>query len=606
MARIIVADDELGLQRIYFYMLDSLGHDAVICCNGEEAVNAFRANGADLVILDITMPVMDGLEACRQIKQLPEGTNVPVVIVSAIDSEREISAGFNAGADDYMLKPIRENILIAKLKNFLKTSSLHRREFDLVRNRVVFLDRYRISKVIGYGAHSVVFLAEDIRENKPVAVKLLNENISDAATQRCFVELVAKFKEIDSSRVVKIYDYGVYGGQLYMVMEYAEAGNLRQKVTVKHLDELETSKLAIDMLEAIMAMEQRDLLHLDIKPENILINEGVYKLTDFGMALERTPGTIPLRTEIWGTAAYVCPEYLEETASLNIKSDIYSLGVTLFEVMVGDNPFFSGQSTVSMFRQVNMIPPYLANLLNEKCSFEFSDVIAGMMCKNPADRPDLETLYDWFSYFVSCYEQGTEKEELHYPRPEQKKAMIATQETTLRKRRAIIKLEPKKKGKLGSAIDRAGNAVFHSVMMRENKRMEKLQALTGQLGMIVLILIFFGLIGYSVLPSIRYRAGSAENIPAVNVMCQKCGFIEDRKIKIVEKYSCSKCGGALGYPCKCNNCGTVFCWMRPNFPRGSTNLQKNKILIDISKCPKCSSSDIEFILKQRKGAKKKK
>ena len=312
----------------------------------------------------------------------------------------------------------------------------------------------------------------------------------------------------------------------------------------------------MDMVNALLAMEQRDLLHLDIKPENIIINDGTYKLTDFGMALSRDPGTIPLRAEIWGTAAYVCPEYLEETASLSIKSDIYSLGVTLFESMAGDNPFFSGKSTVSMFRQVNLIPPYLANLLNDKCSFELSDVISSMMCKNPNDRPDLETLHDWFAYFLECHDKGTADKELHYPKPEQKKALMATQEMTIRKRRAIIMLEPKKKkGKLGSAIDRAGNAVFQSVMMREHKRMEKLQAITGQLGMAVLILIFFGLIGYSVLPSLKYRAGKPEDIPAVSVMCRKCGKIEDRKLKVIQKYSCTKCRGELGYPCKCLNCG---------------------------------------------------
>lgn len=586
MSRIIAADDDIGLQRIYFYMLDCLGHETVICCNGEEALSAFQQGGADLVILDITMPVMDGLEACRRIKQLPEGVNVPVIIVSANDTEAEITAGFNAGADDYMVKPIQENILIAKLKNFLKTSSLHRLEFDLVKKRVVFQDRYRIMKVIGYGAHSVVFLANDQKENnRQVAVKLLNEKVSDAATQRLFIATVSRFQALDSPYIVKIFDYGVFNGQIFVVMEYASGNNLRQLLTAHRLEEKEVCELALNMLSALEKLNESELAHLDIKPENIICCDGVFKLADFGLIDSKSSGTMPLHAEIWSTAAYICPEYLEDTATPGIKGDIYSLGESLFEAVIGDNPFYSGNATVSMFRQVNLIPPYISNQ-TEKISFEFSDVIASMMSKNPDDRPALSTLREWFQYILNCHLEG-KTSDLSYPRPAQQKTMVSQQEEALKKRRRLSLL-PKKQ----TLLHKFGNRIYNSIMMTEHKSIDAKIEHVRKILYIAMMLALTGFLSFMAVRSMGYGAAGNSNIPEVRIICGKCGTIENRRIKDIRRESCRKCGGTIGQALKCAKCQRVFPWQKPEIPPGTRPKNRQAVLKASMVCPSCGSTTV--------------
>ncbi|MFA6291339.1 MAG: response regulator [Victivallales bacterium] len=173
-AKILVADDSVIYQVGYMQMLEFLGHEVVMCGNGLQAVKRFKETRPELVILDVDMPEMNGFEACREIRKTPEGLNVPIIMVSSGDTEEDIVNGMNSGANDYLIKPVKEAHMIAKLKTFLKFTVVHKDDLELVRKHVVFAGRYIIEKLVGYGPHSVVFLGRDKKNGRRVAVKLVS------------------------------------------------------------------------------------------------------------------------------------------------------------------------------------------------------------------------------------------------------------------------------------------------------------------------------------------------------------------------------------------------------------------------------------------------
>lgn len=610
MARIIAADDDLGLQRVYTHMLDTLGHEFVICCNGQEAVDAFRKKPADLLILDITMPVMSGLDACMAIRKIPQGVHVPIIIVSANDSEDDIAEGFNAGADDYLLKPIRETALVAKLKNFLKISSLNRKELDLLRNKVNFLDRYKIDKAIGYGAHSVVFLAEDTKNpGCHVAIKLLNENVSDDVTLRRFVELVSQFQHLSSEHIIKIYDYGQHNGQIYLILEYASSGNLKKLLTAHQLTEKEACILALQIIDALEELQRHDLTHLDIKPENIIIHEDRYKLTDFGMVYSRDTATMPLKSEVWGTISYVCPESLEETSPLTIQSDIYSLGITIFEAVTGDNPFLSGKPLVSMFRQVNFIPMPIS-ILVEGFSCEFSELVSSMMSKNPSERSTLEGLRNGFQFIYDCLESGKAKKRLSYPDPEERKKLLQTQESSAKKTRTMLdgffRDEEKEKSAIGRFFDKIGNAVYGTLMYDSKKVSPANRKVMKPLIILIIAAVLFNGVGYIAVSYFHYKPEIKEDLPSIKTMCRKCGKIEVRKLKNINDASCSECRGPLGFAMECQRCKNVFPWVKPTFPKGTGRSKRNRETQKSLVCPACGFLSSKYIPPKDEGSKNEK
>jgi serine/threonine-protein kinase len=359
-----------------------LGHECRFFENGKEALDDLRREWADLVILDCGMPVMNGYETCRAIRSIPEAKSLPIIIVSADDSQENILKLLNAGANDYVLKPLREAVLVTKLKNFLKTSSLGGKELEILHGKTVVADRYKIEKVLGYGAHSIVFLAEDVESGgEKVAVKLLNGDAVDDSLAEKILVMASELKNAGPfSHVVRVLDLGRHDNRPFIVLEYADGGDLAARLkSSAPLSEKEAVDIALDCAVGLSELDAVGLTHLDLKPENILLSNGRRKLADFGIQMvEDTTKTIAINSEIWSTAAYSPPEIFLDSDSPSIKSDVYSLGVLLYESLTGDNPFQASKVSASMFRQLNQKPPSLCAVA-EKCSIELSRLVDSML-----------------------------------------------------------------------------------------------------------------------------------------------------------------------------------------------------------------------------------
>jgi serine/threonine protein kinase/DNA-directed RNA polymerase subunit RPC12/RpoP len=606
MARIVIADDDKLTHFIYKNILSDLGHEYVLCIDGEKAVDAVKDSPADMVILDYMMPGMDGLQACAEIRRLQNGINIPIVIVSANDSQEEILNCLNAGADDYILKPIKEAVLVAKLKNFLKTSSLHKNELDLVRSKALVADRYKILKVLGYGAHSVVFLTEDTKnENAKTALKMLNQNVVSDELAEAFAETAGKLQNAKLENVINILDYGNYNGHIYAALEFADGGDLATLLKHKHnLSEKNAAKLMVDISKALISLEKNNILHLDIKPENILIQNGVYKLADFGMIRRGATTTIPLHAEILGTAAYAAPETFAEPEKVGVESDVYSFGVVLYSAILGDNPFDAANPAMSMHRQINLAPTLITDIdgLNDSFSVEFAMLLDMALAKKPEERPKPEEIRNTASYILEQLAGGDGQTGLTYaPLPPPATTARQEGEKTTAKNASLAKAAKnlQKKADLKTPIPTKTLPPGTSFPTRKNRRVKRpVHILTKiALATIAFVLVYQTTNILYAIVSPNEPAGAFKGIPAV-VMCEKCGYIETTPVTDIKNVLCPKCGAKMWFAYKCDACGKTF--PLDESLLGDEELDDPDKLDSIYECPFCHSHDIEPLAVEEK------
>lgn len=208
-------------------------------------------------------------------------------------------------------------------------------------------DRYEILEKIGTGGMSDVYKAKDHKLNRPVAVKVLKQEFGENAN------FVSKFRvEAQAAaglmhpNIVNVYDVGEEGGIHYIVMELVEGITLKKYIEKKaRLSVKEAISIAIQVSMGIEAAHNNHIIHRDIKPQNIIISkEGKVKVTDFGIAKAATSNTIT--SNVMGSVHYTSPEQARGGYS-DEKSDIYSLGITMFEMLTGRVPF-NGETTVAI------------------------------------------------------------------------------------------------------------------------------------------------------------------------------------------------------------------------------------------------------------------
>lgn len=217
----------------------------------------------------------------------------------------------------------------------------------MIKLGMIIADRYEIIEKIGAGGMSDVYRAKDHKLNRYVAVKALKQEFAENK------DFVSKFRvEAQAAaglmhpNIVNVYDVGEENGCHYIVMELVEGITLKKYIEKKaRLSVKEAVSIAIQMAMGIEAAHNNHIIHRDIKPQNIIISkEGKVKVTDFGIAKAATSNTIT--SNVMGSVHYTSPEQVRGGFS-DEKSDIYSLGITLFEMLTGRVPF-NGETTVAV------------------------------------------------------------------------------------------------------------------------------------------------------------------------------------------------------------------------------------------------------------------
>ena len=205
----------------------------------------------------------------------------------------------------------------------------------------VLSGRYKLEAKLGSGGMSTVYLARDTTLDRAVAVKVMHREMSEQADQlERFRQEARAVAKISHPNVVAVIDAGEDGGHPYIVFEYVEGETLKQRIArVGALDAQEALAYAIEIARGLTVAHARNMVHRDIKPQNVLIDaEGRAKLTDFGISRQLEQDGMTATGRVLGTTDYVSPEQAMGH-SVDQRSDIYSLGVVLYEMLTGQVPF---------------------------------------------------------------------------------------------------------------------------------------------------------------------------------------------------------------------------------------------------------------------------
>jgi streptogramin lyase/predicted Ser/Thr protein kinase len=221
---------------------------------------------------------------------------------------------------------------------------------------------YRIESVLGRGGMSVVYLAEDLRLQRRVALKLLAPRLAeDDAFRDRFLRESQLAASLDHPNVVPIYAAGEAGDELYIAMRYVEGRDLKELLREGALDKERTVRICAQVAEALDFAHVRQLVHRDVKPSNVLLDatEHVY-LADFGLT-KRTDDARTIEPGLFGTIGYVAPEQIRGE-DVDGRADVYALGCLLYECMSGAAPFRRGSDAATLYAHLEEEPPTLPGL----------------------------------------------------------------------------------------------------------------------------------------------------------------------------------------------------------------------------------------------------
>jgi serine/threonine-protein kinase len=249
--------------------------------------------------------------------------------------------------------------------------------------------RYRLERLLGTGGMAEVWLAQDQRLGRWVALKVLRDSVSAAdgdlaASLQREARVIA---QLQHPNIVGVFDTGVYEGHHYLVMEYVHGYSLRQLLeTQGRLTEGEALRYGAQVAAALQYAHERGVVHCDIKPENILVNEtGVAKVADFGVADTLTRTLAPNQArEILGTIAYLAPEVLQGMDA-DPRSDVYSLGLTIYELVAGRLPF-AGSNAAAIAGQRLGTPPAPLRTFARSASPELEATLTRALALPPGER----------------------------------------------------------------------------------------------------------------------------------------------------------------------------------------------------------------------------
>ena len=322
-------------------------------------------------------------------------------------------------------------------------------------------DRYQIIKTIGEGGMANVYLAYDTILDRNVAVKVLRGDLAtDEKFVRRFQREALSASSLSHPNIVEVYDVGEDNGSYYIVMEYIEGKQLKQLLKKRgKLTLNEVVDIMSQVTDGMSAAHDSYIIHRDIKPQNIMILEnGLIKITDFGIAMALNSTQLTQTNSVMGSVHYLPPEQASGKGA-TIQSDVYSMGILMYELLTGELPFRGDNAVEIALKQIKEPVPSIKTKI-ESIPQSIENIILKATAKNPKNRyADAREMYDDLKTALSKERENEPKYVFKYPELENENIKKSEVRTTpvptdedLKKEDKLKK--PKKKDKEDEFLDK--------------------------------------------------------------------------------------------------------------------------------------------------------
>ena len=249
-------------------------------------------------------------------------------------------------------------------------------------------ERYRVERVLGEGGMATVYLAEDLKHHRKVAVKVMRPELAATLGAERFLREVQIAAQLSHPHILPVHDSGEASGILYYVMPYVEGMTLRERIEAAgQLPVDEALRLAREIAEALAYAHARGIIHRDIKPGNVMLHSGHALVADFGIAraLEESGEALTKTGLAVGTPQYMAPEQAGGERGVDGRADVYAVGAVLYEMLAGEPPFTGPTSRAVVMRSMTEAPrPITATRAGLSPTVE--GVVLKALAKSPADR----------------------------------------------------------------------------------------------------------------------------------------------------------------------------------------------------------------------------
>jgi DNA-binding response OmpR family regulator len=333
---------------------------------------AFPLGAFDVVILDYMLGRGDGLEWLQQFKKRADCP--PVLFLTGAGNEVIAVRAMKTGAGDYQRKQeLTREKLVTSVRELTRGAADRATSPEDIERQAghelgasIRIPGIKVLRLIGEGGMSRVYLASREDDDEPLVVKILRSEVTaDKTALARFIEEYNLVERIRSRHVARIHSHGVSGEHAYLVMEFFDGGDLNKRLASKPLPPEEALQIFRELMFALGDIHEQGILHRDLKPQNLMFrSDGSLAILDFGIAKHVDSVDRTVHGEILGTPRYMSPEQVRG-AALDLRTDIYSAGVLLYQVLTGTH-LFEGETAVEVaLHHLNTQPPDLPPHLSE-------------------------------------------------------------------------------------------------------------------------------------------------------------------------------------------------------------------------------------------------
>lgn len=381
--RVVLVDDDGVSLAMLARGLRKRGYVVAAYSDPREMLLKLRDDAPAAVITDMRMPHLSGLDVVERVHTTLGNDAPAVIVVSADGDETLLNEAFRLGAVDYLLKPVSDAELGAKLDKALRSKPRHAGP-SAIPERV---GEWRLGECIGRGGTACVFRATRDGSNVPFALKVVWPHLtSNTETLLRFRREIDALSTLEHPQLVRFIESGREESAYYYVMEYLEGGTLRDKLRSKGKGTPEELLVMLEQLaEPLAYLHKEGLVHRDLKPSNVFLDQRGFVLGDFGLARRLLDHGITLAEEFIGTPLYLAPEVFR-SRDFDHSVDYYALGVCALELLHGEPVLRETDSMALIGRLMDEGLPDPRSVLGAEVPEVIVSLIADLTHREPGSR----------------------------------------------------------------------------------------------------------------------------------------------------------------------------------------------------------------------------